>query len=137
MSGPFKILWVDDEMVFLETFEEALTEEGLHVDFVSSVDDAIDMLSDDRVAYDLIIWDMSMPPGRTFASRLDTDGGLTTGRAFLDVVKRRRPGIKTLLFTNFRDLLPKWNLPEQGQFAAAKADYTPSKFVQAVKRLMG
>ena len=130
-----RVLWVDDDSWNTDTYQLALQEKGFEVVFLTDVDEAMALLKDKGFNFDLVIWDLSLPPGNSFRKE-PNDGGTTTGSHFFRAVKDRSPKTPTLLFTNFKALVPDWNRPALREFAFAKRDYLPDEFASAVRGLL-
>ena len=74
------ILFIDDEKRRMESWVEALRDEGFEVVQVGSVDAALDIAEDRarRPLIEAVIWDMMMPPKSRLGSD-ETRAGLATG----------------------------------------------------------
>ncbi len=135
--GSKRVLWVDDEKGLLSGYREELIEQGFDLDFVDNLDDAVKKIQDPTREYDIVIWDMSMPPGeyfRAFGAQLN--GGMSAGRLFHQLVRRTSPNTKTVLFTNFRDIVVDWDNPASGEFAVAKRDYRPWRLAELLNTIL-
>jgi CheY-like chemotaxis protein len=97
-----KVLFVDDDWRRLERHVDELRDRGYTVTFESQVDPAIAILRDSANYFDLIILDISMPPGKEMFFQ-DTVGGTRTGVALYDLVRNLRPNVKIIALTNVPD----------------------------------
>ncbi|GBE55381.1 transcriptional regulatory protein ZraR [archaeon BMS3Bbin15] len=80
-----EILIVDDDREICSILKEILEEEGYHVDYVTSGDEAL--IEIDKGNYDIVITDLIMPK--------------ISGMDFLSYVKRYKPGIEIIMITAF------------------------------------
>lgn len=97
-----KILFIDDERRRMAYVVEELQYAGYEVLFQDDVDSALAFLRDLSERFDLVVLDISMPPGTEFKFE-DTDGGSRTGMALYDTIRSLRPFLKIVVFTNVSD----------------------------------
>jgi CheY-like chemotaxis protein len=130
------ILFVDDDVRSLRPYCDELEFRGRECRIAGSVDEALRVLRSNTNEIELVVWDMMMPSGKTFAGK-DIDGGLRTGEYFYQSMRSLLPDVPAVLFTN-RDV---------GQLAGAfradplcecrmKEDLLPSGFADRVESLL-
>lgn len=134
MNGNARILWVDDDRSMVQPYVSRLRGAGFDVQYLDNVDEAVREIEHKR-PYDLIIWDMAMPPGLRFAE-MPTQGGFQTGRLFHDLVRRNYPDTLMLLFTNYKTFVRDWSNPNQHDYALTKRDVPPSHLVRQISHLL-
>jgi CheY-like chemotaxis protein len=100
---------------------EELQGEGHEVVFEANVDEALALLTDRTQMFDLVVLDISIPPGRSFQSG-HTDGGSRTGLLFYEELRHLRPTLKVVVFTNVADR-------QVAEYFAAK-DQTFCRFIR-------
>ena len=86
-----RILWLDNDPAYLETYEEALRESGFEVTLTTTVTAAERLLAKEK--YDLLILDVMIPTKseaeENFYPPETTDSGLKTGLLFYRRMKAR------------------------------------------------
>lgn len=97
-----KVMFIDDEARRMDLYVEHLTDLGHEVIFQASVDAALAALTGLNQPPDLVVLDVSMPPGRTFKYE-DTLGGSRTGLPLYDKIRGLWPELKIVAFTNVPD----------------------------------
>ena len=93
------ILFLDDDVAFLDPYREELEERGYTVHVASSTDDAFRTVQERDEVLEAVILDMMMPPGRLFEG-VETDMGLRTGELFYRKLRSLQPTVPIVLFTN-------------------------------------
>ena len=129
------ILWLDDEPFVLKAHQEALQEHGYEVTLLRDVDAALLEIDKPELPYALVIWDLSLSPGRAFINH-PTEHGMYTGRFFHDHLRQNHPTVPTLLFTYFRQFIPEWLAPHKHEYAFRKLDFLPEQFAELVASLL-
>ena len=130
------ILFVDDDVRSLRPYCDELEFRGRECRIVGSVDEALRVLKRQSSEIELVVWDMMMPSGKTFAGK-DIERGLRTGEYFYQRMRSLLPDVPAVLFTN-RDV---------GQLAGPfredplcecrmKEDLLPSDFADRVEQLL-
>src|SRR5689334_15626969 len=89
MSGDGRILIVDDDPAFLETYEEILAAEGYAVETATTHGEALRRL--DEPGWTVVLVDQ----------KLQGPGGPDSGLGLIDETRRRAPGAKVLLVTAY------------------------------------
>ncbi|MDC0677454.1 response regulator [Sorangium atrum] len=89
MSGDGRILIVDDDPAFLETYEEILAAEGYAVETATTHAEALRRL--DEPGWTVVLVDQ----------KLQGPGGPDSGLGLIDETRRRAPGAKVLLVTAY------------------------------------
>ena len=134
-----KIFFVDDETRRMAPFVEELRLAGHEVVFQANVDQALALLADTGQQFDLVVFDISMPPGRAF-EREDTDGGARTGFHFYDALRRIRPDVKKIVvFTNVADRTVEEHFKNENQAFCKfirKPSLLPFQFVEEMERFV-
>ncbi len=134
------ILFIDDEPRIMHGYfaylEREMQQYGHDVQFVSNVDDALDLFDNRRPEIDLIILDIMMPPGERFSSD-ETNEGLQTGVVFYKRIRNHLPDLPVLIFSNYYDEDLDNDLRQDVNCRfLQKADYLLDEFVAEVKKLL-
>ena len=83
----------------MRVYVQELEDNGHEVLFEDNVDSALAILEDLGNHFDLLVLDISMPPGETFEFE-NTRGGARTGLALYDKIRSFRPDLKIVALTN-------------------------------------
>lgn len=129
-----RIMFIDDERRRQQLYVEELELAGHEVVFQENVDPALEMLKDSSNKFDLVVLDISMPPGTSFEFE-DTLGGSQTGLPFYDSIRRLRPDQKIVALTNVLDARVSGHLGREDQRLCRlvrKPDMSPFQFAQFV-----
>jgi CheY-like chemotaxis protein len=94
-----RIMFIDDDHRRMRKYVDALESNKHEVIFQENVDLALATLRDQREHWDMVVLDISMPPGKEFKFE-DTIGGTRTGLPLYDMIRRVRPDLKIVAFTN-------------------------------------
>jgi DNA-binding NtrC family response regulator len=129
------VLWLDGDPWFAASYVDELEERGFVVEYHDDVDLALRAVARPVFPFDLVLWDLSLPPGHAFKAS-PTRGGLLTGRFLFDRLHARHPQVPTLLFTNFRAVAAEWNSPSDRRYALAKARVLPDELADGVEGLL-
>jgi CheY-like chemotaxis protein len=133
-----RIMFIDDERRRQHLYVEELEENGHEVDFQESVDPALAILCNPANHFDLVVLDISMPPGDSFAFE-DTLGGSQTGLPFYDRIRKERPGQKVVALTNVLDARVSEHLGREDPKLCKlvrKPDTLPFQFAQMVEEFV-
>ncbi|MFY9622582.1 MAG: response regulator [Pyrinomonadaceae bacterium] len=95
-------MFIDDERRRMKLYVEELESNGHEVLFRDNVDSALETLNDLAEHFDLIVLDISMPPGKAFAFE-DTIGGSRTGLALYATIRSLQPDLPIVALTNVAD----------------------------------
>ncbi|HLJ29978.1 MAG TPA: response regulator [Candidatus Angelobacter sp.] len=134
-----KVLFVDDEGRRMEAVVEELKESGHEVNFQASMDPALAILADQNQRFDVVIFDVSMPSGKTFQAE-DTDGGARTGLNFYAALRQLRPKLKAVVFTNVADRGVEEHFKKQDRSLCLfirKPSVLPFQFVEELEGFVG
>ena len=96
------LVFVDDDKWNMEPYVEALSKYGWDVKYFSGVDSALEFIRNEGSSMRLLIWDMMMPPGKSFDNQ-EHSHGLATGRLFFEAVRKLFPRVPAILLTILRD----------------------------------
>lgn len=129
-----RIMLIDDEQRRMEQYVEELQDNGHEVVLQGEVDLALSMLENDSRPFDLIVIDLSMPPGAAFAFE-DTVGGSRTGLHLYDRIKGLRPNQKIVALTNMLDARVAERLRREGVRFYRKPETLPFHFAERVEEL--
>lgn len=130
-----RVLWLDGDPWFAASYVDELEDRGFVVEYHDDVDLALRAVAQPVFPFDLVLWDLSLPPGHAFKAS-PTRGGLLTGRFFFGRLHARHPQVPTLLFTNFRAVAAEWNSPCNRRYALAKASVLPEELADGVEGLL-
>jgi CheY-like chemotaxis protein len=119
-------MFIDDDPRRMGLYVEELREAGYEVVFHADVDTALTALEDAGEKVDLVVLDISMPPGNAFRFE-DTVGGSRTGLPLYDKIRSFRPDVKVVAFTN----VPDRRLAEH----FSKEDLTVCRFIRKLDTL--
>jgi CheY-like chemotaxis protein len=128
------VLFIDDDDNLVRLYKKKVGNLGVRIQSEDTVDGALRYLREGGAA-DVIIWDMSMPPGMEF-EKLDTGGGLHTGRYLYTAMIELRPHAKFILLTNRNENIDEYHLPRNGSYAYAKLDTPPVELADIIKDLL-
>jgi DNA-binding response OmpR family regulator len=131
------ILFVDDELRYVDSYAEELKMEGFELSPHESVDSAVRFFDQSRDQVELLILDIMMPPGTVFKD-VDTEGGLRTGLAFYRHVRERAAKLPVFILTNVSD--PAVDERFQGEdncWFFRKDQCLPFELAEHVKKLLG
>jgi CheY-like chemotaxis protein len=131
-----RILLIDDDLAPMHYYLRALGEAGYTVEHTRNASEALEFLNTKAHEVHLIILDVMMPGGKTFAGE-KTDEGMTTGLLLLKKIKTKWPMLPVLILTNL-------NTPELGTDitlmgdveSARKIDTDPFDLVDRVRLLL-
>ena len=133
-----RILFVDDEVRRMATVVDELRLEGHEVVFQAHVDPALALINDPGEQFDVVVIDVSMPPGRAFQTD-DTDGGARTGFHLYDVLRQMRPKIKVIVLTNVADRGVEEHFKNETQSlcrVVRKPSVLPFQFVEEIRKFV-
>lgn len=134
-----RIMFIDDERRRMQLYVEELEDSGHEVVFEDDVDSALKSLGDPIERFDLIVLDISMARGTSFAFE-DTLGGSRTGLAVYDKIRSVRPAIKVVAFTNVADRrVAERFQSEDRRFCrfVRKPETLPFQFAELVGKFLG
>ncbi len=130
------VLFVDDEKREMDSYVQELELSKYKVVFKKDVDEALEFFEKNLTEIDLVILDIMMPPGRSFAQN-DTQMGLRTGIAFYKKIRDKAPELPLLIFTNVSDeKVSEWFRKEKKCRFLRKEDYLPFELVDEVKKVL-
>jgi predicted nucleotide-binding protein len=98
LSAAETILWVDDDLFFMQALVDRVTDEGYPVITADGPDQALELLEARNESIRLAILDMAMPHGQAF-SALESKGGYATGLALARRIRNDYPDIQILAFS--------------------------------------
>lgn len=96
------ILWVDDDLFFMQALVDQTIDEGYTVLTADGPDQALQLLSTHCASVRLAILDIAMPPGQSF-SVLESKGGYATGLALARRIRKEYPELPVLAFSGATD----------------------------------
>ena len=96
-----RILLIDDDTRRMTKYVNELVDNGYEVVFEDNVDSGLATLLS-KGNFDLVVLDISMPPGSEFKFE-DTVGGTRTGLALYDTIRAERPNLPIVVLTNVPD----------------------------------
>jgi DNA-binding response OmpR family regulator len=130
------ILFIDDELKYMDSFVRDLSMSGYQVNFQKDVDGAWRYFEENTNEIELLILDIMMPPGETFKDK-DTDDGLRTGVHFYKRVRESVPGLPVIVLTNVsaEEVKARFQGEDNCSFFQKK-DYLPFQIVQEVRRIL-
>src|ERR1035441_2587614 len=97
-----RVLIIDDEPIFYRTITKILRGVGHHVSICATPDAALKYLRQRRTEIDLIVLDIMMPSGRSFAEQA-TLKGRYTGLLLLGAIRAVRPEVPILVTSIIAD----------------------------------
>jgi len=129
-----KILFVDDDVYFGNSYIYALRDEGYEVIEANSVDSALTLAR--TRDFDAVILDIMLPHGKFFDD-FETQGGFKTGLALARELRNRLPESKVLALTMSTDPeVQEWFTSDESVAFANKRDVAPPDLARLVKNLM-
>jgi two-component system, cell cycle sensor histidine kinase and response regulator CckA len=121
-TGKGGILFVDDEIGFLKSGTEILSEHGYDVISATSGQQAIEIIQSDRQRFDLIVTDMIMPK--------------MTGLEMAIRIKEIRRGIPIILCTGFSTDIDKKTRQDAGIDEVVLKPILSNELIDAIERVM-
>jgi CheY-like chemotaxis protein len=129
------ILIVDDEARYIDIFAEELKLSGYEVSTQSDVDEALLFFEQNLSQIDLVIMDVMMPPGSSFAHM--APDGLRTGVYLYNRIRERVPQLPVIVFTNISDSgISKRFLGDSKCWYLRKSDVLPFELVEEIERIL-
>jgi CheY-like chemotaxis protein len=119
-------------------YVEELKDNKYEVHFEDNVGSAVATIEDPAQQFDLLVLDISMPPGDAFKSA-DTRGGMRTGLPLYDKIRRLRPDLKIVVLTNVieRGVKERFALEDRRLCRfVSKPDALPFKFAELVGKFL-
>lgn len=98
LSAAETILWVDDDLFFMQALVDRVMDEGYPVITADGPDQALELLKAHNGSIRLAILDMAMPHGQAF-SALESKGGYATGLALARRIRSEYPDLQILAFS--------------------------------------
>ena len=130
------ILFIDDEKRRMKSYVEELEFSSYQVEFISDVDSAVEYFKKYQEKLELIILDIMMPTGNSFDSR-QTKNGLRTGVSFYEEIRKQKPILPIMIFTNVWDeQLLQYIDKDNMTLFCAKDDFIPIKLVTEVRSFL-
>lgn len=132
------ILFIDDEMRYIRSFVDEITEQlggQQEIEVIDNVDDALAKIQDRDFAnrIDLIVLDVMMPGRNSFDSSESSDG-LRTGLKLFERLRHLKR--RVLVFTNVGDPEVKRWFEDNGCLYIRKPDVLPHEFTEKVVELL-
>src|SRR5580692_7089942 len=93
------ILFLDDDVAFLDDYCDELKARGYEGLIVSSTDDAFQIMTTRGDELQVVVVDMMMPPGQIFEDE-ETQSGTRTGELFYRKLRSIRQDVPVVFFTN-------------------------------------
>ncbi|HEY6190450.1 MAG TPA: response regulator [Pyrinomonadaceae bacterium] len=130
------ILFVDDEPRHTDVYVQVLRELGHTVEYLQSVDTALEFFKENMERINLLVLDIMMPPGKAFKDT-DTEVGLKTGVCFFEVVRGLKPDLPVIVLTNVSDKRVAQKFMEKDNcWFLRKIDHDPYELAQWIKNLI-
>lgn len=129
------ILFVDDEEE-MDSYRMGLSLSGYEVVLITKLDDAWKYFDLNRDRINLVILDISMPPGNLLKD-YDTKAGMRTGVVFFDKLREQIPTLPIIIFTNVSDERVRAHFSnEPNCLFMQKPDELPSTLAEKVGQLL-
>ncbi len=142
-KGEDMILFIDDELMFNESYKEALEEAGFSVYFEQDVQKAVQFFRDKMEQIKLVILDIMMPLPEELTISIDkskTQNGMRTGEEVLSLLNETEKGksITKIILTNVSDqeFLTKYSSSDEVAGIYRKRETLPSELVTLAKTLI-
>lgn len=132
-----KVLFIDDDRRRMNKYVRELEDNDYEVIFEDNVNDALTTLRSLK-DLDLVILDISMPPGTEYKFE-DTVGGTRTGLALYDTIRSERPELRIVALTNVSDSRVAEHFGKDGRGPGQlvrKPDVLPRQFAEFVGRFL-
>lgn len=133
-----KILFVDDEKRWVDSYLAALKDDGFDVQYESTVDCALQFVIDNRNDISLLILDTMMPHGKSFSAN-EAQRGLRTGLRLYERMREEIPDfhIPVIFLTNVSDDEVKQSVDQQANSSLVrKSECFPHELVEKVRSLL-
>ena len=129
------ILFVDDEEE-MDSYRMGLELSGYEVVLQTKLDDAWEQFNLNQNQIELVILDISMPPGNLLKEH-NTLAGMRTGVVLFEMIRESAPAMPIIIFTNVSDEKIKTRFSnELSCFFLQKPEELPSTLAEKVKRLL-
>jgi len=130
-----RILLIDDDHGPMDYFVEALRHRGCTVEHIDTVDGFFERLdhASEPPDFDIAIIDMMLPHGERL-SREMTNGGLKSGIAIVQAIKRKFPHLPIVAFSNYDVPEVRASLPADVKFIT-KFEVSPFDFADFIKTI--
>jgi CheY-like chemotaxis protein len=130
------ILFIDDEKRRMDSYVLELKISQYSVIFEQNVDCAIKLFEDHKENINLIILDMMMPTGTVFKND-QTEKGMRTGLCFYKFVRKHKPDLPIIIFTNVSGSDLPDSINENDNFQIFQKDVLfPFELAEQVKRIL-
>jgi len=128
-----KIIWVDDDVYLLRPQHQFLSEAGYEVEMVPDVDEAWEIIRENKDGSVNAIIDIMMNPGILFQNE-NHNYGLRTGVLFAKKLKdcNFSKRVRFFVFTHCSDNVIEREVKQLGVSFYSKQDYRGSKVVEIV-----
>lgn len=119
MAGLFKILIVDDDEAYRETYKMLLTKKGYSIEAVSTADEAYSLI--EKEYFPLIISDIMMPG--------------TNGVEFLSEVKKKYDNIEVIMVTGYGSVETAVQSMKIGAFGYFIKSHNPEELILEIEKV--
>lgn len=133
-----RIMFIDDDERRMQIYVAELVDNGHEVIFRDDIDLALATLRDPAEHFDLVVLDISMPPGTEYNYE-DTIGGSRAGIPLYDTIRSERPGLKIVAFTNVSDPRLAEHFAKEDQrlcLFLRKPDNLPIQFAKKIENFL-
>jgi CheY-like chemotaxis protein len=140
------ILFIDDELDFVESYREGLSDAGYEVQLMSDLDEAYTFLRQRYDRVQLVIFDVMIEGDFEVLSNVDTNGGKRAGeKLLLEVLgweneNKKCPTVPKIIFTNVKEpaFLDRWRRDADVVAACLRKPYTTvAELVRVVRANIG
>ncbi len=129
------ILFIDDEEE-MDSYRMGLALSGYDVELITKLDEAWKYFNLNLAKIQLVILDISMPPG-DFLKDYDTKAGLRTGVFFFDKLREKLPLLPIIIFTNVSDEKVKLRFDgDQNCLFLNKTDELPDTLAEKIGQVL-
>jgi CheY-like chemotaxis protein len=131
------VLLIDDDVLCMRWYLEALKEEDFEAYQVRDPDAAIEYLSNTHTLRpDVIVLDIMLPPGQRYRGRPDCRGGLDTGILLYEEIRKICTDVPVIFLTS---VLNPSTLSALRPKAAVydKSDLAPFELASVLRRVLG
>lgn len=130
------ILFLDDEPARMEVYARDLVMSGHEIHFENNVDDALATIKENPNLISLLILDLMLPPGKSFADE-NTHEGLRTGINFFNRVRKIVANLPTIILTNVSDeKVEDWFQKQENCWFFQKKNFFPFELTEEINMIL-
>lgn len=129
---PRSVFFIDDDRRLIQRYARAVADRNYNVHLEYDVDKAL-AYARETPQIDVIVWDMVMPPGKSFESQ-ESEGGLETGRFLYKELRSIHPQALFILLSGHVTEYDKQSFhhPDQRSHIFVKLTTSPESLAEFI-----